>query len=42
MGNKNGDLIMAQEWLMYPNIPHGSIEWRIGYFESCCWEVFDD
>lgn len=33
MGNKNGDLLMAPEWLMYPKIPHGSIGWRMGYGE---------
>ncbi|AGF57195.1 NADAR family protein [Clostridium saccharoperbutylacetonicum] len=34
MGNRNGDLLMAPEWLMYPNIPYGSIGWRMGYGES--------
>lgn len=26
--NKNVNLLMAPEWLMYPNIPYGSIGWR--------------
>lgn len=30
MGNRNGNLLMAPEWLMYPNIPNGSIGWRMG------------
>lgn len=30
MENRNDDLLMAPEWLMYPNIPNGSIGWRMG------------
>lgn len=28
MGNRNDYLLMAPEWLMYPNIPNGSIGWK--------------
>lgn len=34
MGNKSENLLMAPLWLMYPNIPSGSIGWRMGYGES--------
>lgn len=34
MENKNGNLLMAPLWLMYPEIPNGSIGWRMGYGEG--------
>ena len=40
MGNKNGDLLMAPEWLMYPNIPYGSIGWRMGYGEGYAMDFY--
>ena len=40
MGNKNENLLMAPEWLMYPNIPYGSIGWRMGYGEGYAMDFY--
>jgi len=39
MANKE-DRIMAPLWLKYPNIPQGSIGWRMGYGEDYASEFF--
>lgn len=40
MENKNENLLMAPEWLMYPNIPYGSIGWRMGYGERYAMDFY--
>lgn len=40
MQNKNDNLLMAPLWLMYPNIPYGSIGWRMGYGEGYAMDFY--
>jgi len=40
MENKKDNLLMAPLWLMYPNIPDGSIGWRMGYGESYAMDFY--
>jgi ribA/ribD-fused uncharacterized protein len=37
---KNYELLMAPLWLMYPNIPYGSIGWRMGYGEYYSMDLY--
>lgn len=40
MEDKNGNLLMAPLWLMYPEIPNGSIGWRMGYGEGYAMDFY--
>jgi ribA/ribD-fused uncharacterized protein len=40
MRNKNDNQLMAPLWLMYPNIPNGSIGWRMGYGEEYAMDFY--